>query len=81
MILSYDIPSAVAVELVDALCWQFGYKETIPDPANPGSTIPNPETQNQFAKRQGMLWFKSRLFAYREHVAKNNIDRTDPNIT
>ena len=29
----------------------FGYQETLPDPQNPGKTIPNPETRGQFCKR------------------------------
>jgi hypothetical protein len=81
MILSYDIPDTIATETIDALCWQFGYKETVPDPGNPGSTMPNPETRGQFAKRQGAIWFKSRLIAYRENVAKGNVDRNPPEIS
>ncbi len=31
---------------------EYGYSATIPDPANPGQTLPNPQTKAQFGKDQ-----------------------------
>lgn len=81
MILSYDIPNDIAIELVDALCHRYGYSATLPDPVNPGETIPNPETRNQFAKRQAAEWFKGELRAYRRMLAEQAANAVVPEIT
>jgi len=34
--------------LIAAFASQYGYQATLPDPANPGQTIPNPQSTKQF---------------------------------
>lgn len=35
-------------KVLDLYCQTRGYQETIPDPENPGQTIPNPISKKQF---------------------------------
>lgn len=42
----------IPILTVDAFCAFVGYSPTIPDPANPGATLPNPETKNFFVARK-----------------------------
>jgi hypothetical protein len=49
--ITISIPDAAMPRIVDAFTKQFGYMDTIPDPANPGQTIPNTETKNQFVQK------------------------------
>ena len=50
--LSCDTGSVTVARIVDAMALHYGYQATIPDPANAGQTIANPETKTQFAKSQ-----------------------------
>lgn len=46
-------PTAIPIShVVDVLSAYWGYMPTIPDPANPGQSIPNPQTKAQFLKRR-----------------------------
>ncbi len=47
--ITFNIPDAISVEILDAFCAANDYRNTIVD-AN-GNDIPNPETKQQFAKR------------------------------
>lgn len=47
---SYDTGSVTISEIVSNCAKSWGYLEQIPDPQNPGSTIPNPQTASQFCK-------------------------------
>ena len=44
---------------VTAACKQYNYQTNIPDPANKGKTIPNPQTPGQFAKQCIINYAKS----------------------
>lgn len=46
-----------------AACALYGYQATIPDPAHPGQTLPNPQTPAQFAAQ--------RIIQYAVDVAKS----------
>ena len=46
------IPDAQVARVRNAFAIAYNYQATIPDPANPGSTIPNPESKTQFAQRK-----------------------------
>jgi hypothetical protein len=48
--LSFQIPDARMPELVDA--WSLGWPAEVIDPADPSKMIPNPQTQQQYAKEQ-----------------------------
>ena len=51
--LTWTLPTGVtAIDLNNMLALEYNYQANIPDPANPGQTIPNPETSAAFVKRQ-----------------------------
>lgn len=48
---TFDVAdAATATRIRTALC--ADYLDTIPDPANPGQRIPNPQTKAQYAKQK-----------------------------
>jgi hypothetical protein len=49
---SFDTGTVPVARIIDAMALEYGYQATIPDPANPGQTIPNPQTKAQFGKAQ-----------------------------
>lgn len=38
-------------DIVDALAYEHGYRDTMPVPGKPNETRPNPETKAQFARK------------------------------
>jgi hypothetical protein len=48
---SFDTGTVPISTILDAFGTQYGYRATVPDPANPLLTVTNPETQAQFARR------------------------------
>lgn len=54
-----------AAAILDAFVKQHGWTATIPDPANPGQTIPNPVTRAQHGKSIIQLFIKESAKAYR----------------
>jgi hypothetical protein len=62
--------NAHAVRQRDALCGRYGYTDTLPDPNNPGGTIPNPETKEQFAKRMTREWWRRETEAWETRLAE-----------
>lgn len=49
---SFDTGSVPLSRIVDGIAKVYGYQTTIPDPNNPGQTIPNPETKAEFGRKQ-----------------------------
>lgn len=49
--MTITIPDAQLNRVRDAFAAAYGYSATVPDPANPGQTIPNPENKTQFTQR------------------------------
>ena len=56
--ITITIPNPVLPRVVDAIATEYGYQANIPDVGNPGQFIPNPETKNQFAKKQVIEFLK-----------------------
>jgi len=50
--ITINFPDGERARILRAFVQAYGYKDTIPDPNNPGQTIPNPETKGQFTKRK-----------------------------
>ena len=46
------IPDAVLARVLSGFCYQNGYSDTIVDPNNINSTLPNPVSKATFAKQQ-----------------------------
>lgn len=67
---TFTFPAAYGANLVAALGWEFNYQATIPDPNNPGQTIPNPETAQQFAYRMVVQFTKDQIKKYNLYVAQ-----------
>jgi hypothetical protein len=61
--ITITIPDDKMPRVEDAFVAQFNYQETVPGPLDengaPTSYIPNPETKNQFMRRQIRDYFKS----------------------
>jgi len=47
----FDTGSVPLSRITDAYAAKYFYQANIPDPANEGGTIPNPETKANFARR------------------------------
>lgn len=67
--ITIQIPDAQMQNVVDAYTKQFGYQDTTPDPANPGGTIPNPETKQQFVQRMIRNSIKETVAGYQGMAA------------
>lgn len=48
--ITVTIPAGAVTRVLNAFGSAYGYKATIPDPANHGQTIPNPQTLAVFAQ-------------------------------
>jgi hypothetical protein len=74
--LTVTIPDAYVSVMIDA----FGetYQAMIPDPEDPGSMIPNPQSKAAYAKEQALLLIrmvlKARVDQYRYHQAQLAVD-------
>lgn len=49
--LKITFPAAQSNRLLNAFVKQYGYTAQVPDPANPGQTIPNPVSKRDFAEQ------------------------------
>lgn len=65
------IPSNCVDDLVNGICYDFGYQENVPD--SEGGTIPNPESKNDFAKRIHKEWLRQKYID--ERVRSNDAVR------
>ena len=57
------IPDDKKDEIIDAICANYRYQETVTDPE--GLEIPNPMTKAQFAKRKLAEFVKENLKSYK----------------
>ncbi len=48
--ISISVPDAIAARVTADMCYYNGYQSQVPDPNNPGQTMPNPITPGQFVK-------------------------------
>ena len=53
-----NIGNADLPTIVSAFSAIYGYQANIPDPNNPGQTIPNPVTPQEFARQQIIRYVK-----------------------
>jgi len=49
--ISITVPDALVPRIQSAFALSYEYKAQIPDPQNPGQTIPNPENMAAFLRR------------------------------
>src|ERR1035437_11001703 len=76
--INFAIDSTLITEAVQALCAQGGYQALIPDPANPGQTIPNPQTRPQFAKQVIRDFIRNAVLEQRNRAAQQATVAPDP---
>ena len=91
-VFSVNIDDADVNRVISAMCANYGYQAQIENPSfdpslpidadtNP-ETIPNPETQSQFANRKTRDFLMENTVAYELRVERENVPKpTPPNIT
>ncbi len=75
------VPPSVDQELIDSICLNFDYQDTVMDEAD---SIPNPESKGQFAKRMTIKkWFKGNIKIARNKASgeQNETDTETLDIT
>jgi hypothetical protein len=63
------VSDAIGTEAVNALAHQRGWTPTVPDPANPGATIPNPVTKGAAAEEGLADLLRDAIHRYRRYQA------------
>jgi hypothetical protein len=91
-VFSVNISDSDVARVITAVCGNYGYQELIEnvnfDPSLPShsetnpETVPNPETQSQFANRKTRDFLMENTVAYEIKVGKESIPKpTPPSIT
>ncbi len=87
-----DIADEDVERVITAMCANYNYKDTIPnpnfdpeqpeDPSTNPSDIPNPETRYQFVNKMGRDFLINNTVAYELKLEKSNVPKpTPPDIT
>ena len=72
MILSINVPDAIAPRVVNGLCTRWRYPDTITDIT--GSVIPNPQTKASFIKERIILYVKATIADAEIHASTTASD-------
>jgi hypothetical protein len=64
-----SIPNPQIPRIRAAFAAAYNYQPTIPDPNNPGQTIPNPVSIDQFVKQQVIRYVKTIVREHEAHIA------------
>lgn len=75
--LSVTVPDAQATDILNDFCSYHGYQATIPDPADPEATIPNPVTKAAYAKAKVASFVKESIKAWRANQAADTARITE----
>jgi len=78
--LEFNIPADKKDRIIDGYCGHYGYQETVTD--GEGQEIPNPETKQQFVKRNMVKALKDPVITYEMKQAREaevNTIKTDIN--
>lgn len=67
--ITFTTDSSLFDLFVQAACISYGYRTTVPDPANPGQLIPNPQTPQQFAQQKVIDYCVEVVRAYQTEQA------------
>jgi hypothetical protein len=73
MNISLTIKDSLYAKELDAVAAMGGWTDTVPDPVNPGVTIPNPVTKEQFFKRQVKQWARNQALEHANRTALASI--------
>ncbi len=74
--LTITIPNAQLTRVANAVATQHGYQAEVPDPDNPGQTIPNPQTKADFAREVLMRFLRETVRAHEAAVAAESARQT-----
>lgn len=58
-------------KVIEAFCDAYGYQATVPDPARPGQTTPNPQSQQDFFNDQLRKYIREVVRAQDVQAAAN----------
>ena len=58
--------------VIDDFCAAYEYQATVPDPARPGQTIPNPQSQQEFFNDQLRRFIREVIRGQRVQTAANS---------
>ena len=61
------IPDNIFTDVINAIAYQHGYKDIVPDLDNPAGSIPNPESKLTFAKRMNRRWIRLNVEAWEKN--------------
>ena len=64
--------NAAKQSVIDDFCAAYGYQATVPDPARPGQTIPNPVSQQDFFNDQLRKYIREVIRGQRVQAAANS---------
>lgn len=53
----FELPDELVPRIVAATCAAYGYQAEVPDPDNPGRTIPNPVDPGAFTRQQAVNFY------------------------
>lgn len=67
--LSMTIRDSLFAKELEAVASMYGYTATIPDPADPTLTVPNPQTKEQFLKQQVKAWLRNQAVEHANRTA------------
>jgi hypothetical protein len=70
MVLRFNIPDDKVDLLIDAICSNYAYVDTMPD------GTPNPTTKAQFAKAMIVQYLRDQLKIYITKTEQNNLSTT-----
>ena len=80
---SVEIADQDVSRVIESLCVNYGWQETISDPSDPMRTIDNPETKPIFANRMVRQFLSEHVRKYELDILKQTLNDqiTEPTIT
>lgn len=67
--ITFTTDQALLDLIVEAACALYGYQARVPDPSDPGGTIPNPQTPGQFAQQTIVRFCNDMVAAHKSQLA------------
>lgn len=74
--ITFTTDSSLFDLFIQAACASYGYRSTVPDPANPGQVITNPQTPAQFAQQKVVDYCVEVVRSYQTELAAQQARKT-----
>ena len=75
-VIGFEISDGKKTRVIDALALQWGYQDQVEDPNAPGTSVPNPQTKEQFVsghlKQTVLGWIANKQSVAAGKLAKDN---------